>query len=192
MQCSSGFSICLTAATAKECGAETSSAAGPYQIGFCEPRAEVRVDVAQARDSKCMHVLSRRKRLDSAKARMVETSGKDHMPIQPSATWSDLRERHTYLKGDTSLLGQNSHGPNRSNGCNHLLIETRIAGGLPRKWWASVNRPQACDWFRLANARRNSDIATGVVGRPLECGIRLGEPCLKTRPTNEWPIGNRK
>jgi hypothetical protein len=118
----------------------------PYQIGFREPPAEVRVDVAQARDSKCMHVISRRKRLDSAKARMVETSGKNHMPIQPSATWSDLRERHTHLKGDTSLLGQNSHGPNRSNGCNHLLIENPN-----RRWLAAevVGQREAAAGVRL-------------------------------------------
>ena len=105
----------------------------PHQIGLCQPRSEVRVDIAQLSESKCMHVISRRQRLDSAKARMLETSGKNHMAIKPCPTRSDLGERHAHLKGDPGLLGQNSHGANRPNGRDHAPKERPNRGWLTTK-----------------------------------------------------------
>jgi hypothetical protein len=80
-----------------------------------------------------MHVISRRQRLDSAKARMLETSGKNHMAIKPCPTRSDLGERHAHLKGDPGLLGQNSHGANRPNSGDHAPKERPNRGWLTTK-----------------------------------------------------------
>ena len=64
---------------------------GPYQVGFREPREEVPVDVAQLDESKCVQVIPRRERLDAAKARVIETSGQHHVPVQPAAPRRHLR-----------------------------------------------------------------------------------------------------
>lgn len=104
-----------------------------HQIGLCQPRSEICVDIAQLRESECMHVISRRERLDDAKARMVETSGKHHMAIKPCPTRSDLGERHAHLKGDAGLLGQNSHGAYRPEGGDHAPKERPNRGWLTTK-----------------------------------------------------------
>ena len=111
-----------------------------HQIGLCQPRSEVRVDIAQVRESECMHVIARRERLDDAKTRMVETSGKNHMAIKPCPTRSDLGERHAHLEGDPGLLGQNSHGANRPNGRDHAAKER------PNRGWLTTKVMGEGDW----------------------------------------------
>jgi hypothetical protein len=105
----------------------------PHQIGLCQPRSEVGVDVAQLSESKCMHMIPRRERLDGAKARMLETTGKNHMAIKPRPPRRDLGKRHAHLKGDPGLLGQNSHWANRSNGGDHTPEERANCGWLATK-----------------------------------------------------------
>lgn len=58
---------------------------GADQVRFGEPRAEVPIDVAHLHESKGVQVIPRRERLDAAKARVIETSGQHHVPVQPAA-----------------------------------------------------------------------------------------------------------
>jgi len=139
----------------------------PYQIRFGQPRSEGAVDVAQMDEAKFVQVISRRKRLDSAKARVFETSRKDHVPIQPLFARSDLCKGHPHLKSDPSLLGENSYGANRPNGCDDCVEES------PNRWWLTTKV-----------------MSEGVAAAGVRL-IAIGElaSALLTSP-QAWPVGH--
>ena len=103
-----------------------------HQVCLSQPRFEVRVDIAGLNEPERMQVISGRERLDAAEARVVETSGKDKVTIEPAPARSDLRKGHSYLKCDPRLLGQDSHRANRPD-CRDDVVEQRP----DRRWLAA-------------------------------------------------------
>jgi hypothetical protein len=101
-----------------------------HAIRLGQPCPEVRVEIARLRQSEGVQVIARRKCLDSVKARVIETSGKNQVPVEPCAPRCDLRERHPNLEGNPRLLGQNPHGTNGAHGCHKLLEERPNRGRL--------------------------------------------------------------
>jgi len=95
----------------------------PYEIGLRQPRAKVGIEVAHLGEPEFVEVIPRRKRLDPAKARVFEASGQDYVPIQPSLPRRDLGERHSHLKRDAGLLGENAHRADCPDGGDHPVKE---------------------------------------------------------------------
>ena len=92
-------------------------------VGFGQPRAEVLIDVAQLHEPERVQVIARRERLDAAEARVIETSGQHHVPVQPAAPRRHLREGHPHLEGDPRLLRQNLYRADRSDSGHYLPIQ---------------------------------------------------------------------
>lgn len=82
---------------------------GTDSIGFSDPAPEVVIDVLQRDESKVVHVVSRRERLDLAEARMLEPAREYHVAVQPPLPRRDLREGHAHLKRDSGLLREHGH-----------------------------------------------------------------------------------
>ena len=94
-----------------------------HEVRLRQPRAKVRIDVGQLREPEDMEVVSRRKRFDLSKARMLEPPGQHEVSVQPSLARGDLRERHAHLERDPRFLGKNAHRTDGTNRGGHFLEE---------------------------------------------------------------------
>jgi hypothetical protein len=145
---------------------------GPYQVGFRQPRAELLIDVARLLESKRVQMVSRRERLDPAKARVVETSGQDHVPVEPVPPRRQLRERHPHLKSNPGLFGQNPYRADRPDDGHHFAIERpdrrRLAAEMMGKCVPAARVRLICGW-RIGV--RMSGIATAVAAQASSCHV---------------------
>lgn len=91
----------------------------PVRLG--DPRPKFVIDLIGRRQAKRVQMISRRKRLDAAESRMLETSREDEVAIDPLAARGQLRERHANLEGDPRLLRQHAHRTHAFNGCDERI-----------------------------------------------------------------------
>ena len=95
----------------------------PHQIRFRHPRSKIIIDVTRLRDPKCVQVVARRERSHLAEARMVQSSGKNDVSVEPVPARSDLRERHAHLKRDACFFRKDSDPAVRSDDGDDFLEE---------------------------------------------------------------------
>jgi hypothetical protein len=102
-------------------------------IRFGNPRAKIGVDLTGISKPEGVKMIARRKGLDSAKSRVLETTSEHHVTIQPVLPGRHLRKGHPNLESDSSLLRKDSHGPDITNCCDHLIEECPDLRGLSAK-----------------------------------------------------------
>ena len=78
-------------------------------IGFGEPGGDFVVDLVHALEPKSVKMVSRRKSLDSAKARILEPTREDYMSVHPVSSNDEGGKAHPNLKRDPGFLGQNGY-----------------------------------------------------------------------------------
>lgn len=99
-------------------------------IGVPKPRTKVCIDLGRRRESKMMHMVARRYRVDPAEPRVRQPSGKHNVTVEPALPRRHLGKRHAHLKGDARLFGKYDHGPAGGNGTADGLIEHPHGGVL--------------------------------------------------------------
>jgi hypothetical protein len=73
-------------------------------IRFREPRRHFVIDLVDARKSKRVKMIPRRKSFDPAKARMFEAARQNHVAIHPVPANHKRCKTHSDLKGDSRFL----------------------------------------------------------------------------------------
>lgn len=70
-----------------------------------------------------MDVIAGRDSIDATEARVLEPPRQHKVPIQPSPSRRYLCEGHSYLEGNSRLLGNDGHRAKGSNFCCEALVE---------------------------------------------------------------------
>ena len=90
-------------------------------IGFGKPGGGFVVDLVHALESKGVKMISRRKSLDSAKARVLQAAREDDVSVHPVSSDDEGGKAHPNLKRDPGFLGQNSYRPVPPGDCEQLI-----------------------------------------------------------------------
>jgi hypothetical protein len=107
--------------------------------GICLPKpgSELLVYLARRGQPEIVDYVSRRNRIDTQEARVVEPPGQDQMPIQPEPARHERRETHPHVQGDARFLGEYldgaegrdhrehgiERGPNAGLGVREVLVQ---------------------------------------------------------------------
>ena len=85
---------------------------------------------------------------------MLEPAREHQVTIQPATARRDLRERHTHLKRDARLLGQDENGADRSNCQRHQLVQLAYEGLASGEVMVQIVEDRAC--VRLVPVREGA------------------------------------
>jgi hypothetical protein len=84
-------------------------------VRLAHPGNEGVIDVLGLLEPKGVQVILRGKGLDLSEAWVIQAACEDDVAIEPFLPWCDLRERHSHLKRDAGLFGQDD---DRADGLN--------------------------------------------------------------------------
>lgn len=85
-------------------------------VRLAQPAGDLCVQLGCGLDAELVNVISRRNRLDGAKAGVLESPCQDHMSVQPTLPQGDGGEAHSDLERDARLF---RHDGDRSAIADH-------------------------------------------------------------------------
>lgn len=107
------------------------------EVGLGQPGTKLSVDVTEAVYPKGMEMIAGGKRLNLAKARVLQSPCQDEVSIQPLPAWGHLCEGHANLKGNASLLRQHAYRPestdSHEDGVKELADSAILASEVSRQ-----------------------------------------------------------